>query len=90
MHAKLEALQNQTSAVQLLQCLALQLKDGARPAKAIPVVREVVRLAGQALPYLKGAFCVSKGPSQGAPARAKRNLQDQHALPFDTLKLSSR
>ncbi len=51
MHAKLEVLQNQARAVQLLQCLALQLKDDARPAKAIPVVREVVQgLPGEPCP----------------------------------------
>ncbi len=51
MHAKLEVLQNQARAVQLLQCLALQLKDDARPVKAIPVVREVVHgLPGKPCP----------------------------------------
>jgi hypothetical protein len=43
MHAKLEVLRRQVRAVQLLQCLALQLKDNAHPATAIPVVREVVQ-----------------------------------------------
>ena len=90
MHVKVEVIQNQVRTVHLLQCLALQLKNDARPAKAIPVVREVV----QGLPGRPsvGGFCVtfSKGPSQGAPARTKRNLEDQHALPFDSLKSSAR
>lgn len=52
MHAKLEVLQTQARAVQLLQCLALQLMKNMRAAKAIPAVREVV----QGLPG-KGKAC---------------------------------